>query len=132
MRTLALTTALLAFSSPASAGPPPEGWQGALARASILCDTAEQLDSIFAAFEESPDQAKTSYVELFTLRNHRNEPTCAVTAIRHMTAGESSELGTVDIEGSKFRGWAVHVRNRSGDGYYLYLESERHYIDKMI
>jgi hypothetical protein len=132
MRRFLLTAALLALTSPVAAGPPPEGWQGPLTRASILCDTAEQLVSIFDAFEAGPDEAKSRYVELFTLRNARNEPTCAVTAIRHMTAGESSELGLIEIDGSRFRGWAVHVRNRSGSGYYLYLESERHYLDKMI
>lgn len=110
------------FYAAAFAGPPPVGWQGGFGRASIVCDTAEQLQSIVDAFATSTEAAKQRFGELFALRNAVNEPTCAVTAIRRFTAGESIDLGIITMNGTAFHGWSVNIINRNGTGYYLYLE----------
>jgi hypothetical protein len=131
-KALFLAAAATFFTGTAHAGPPPEGWEGGFSRASILCDTNDQLKSIVAAFNEGVDAAQSRYTELFAKMNARHEPTCAVTAIRSSVTGETSDLGIFEVAGATFHGWSIHVANAAGDGYYLYLEPAKRPIDNMI
>jgi hypothetical protein len=124
--------AAVALAGSAYAEPPPKGYQGGFERASILCDTQEQLQSIIDAFSVSAEAAQARYAELFATMNEKREPTCAVTAIRTAVTGEAIELGTFEVEGSEFRGWSVHIENAAGEGYYLYLESSKAQLMKTI
>jgi hypothetical protein len=132
MRRHIIAASAIALASSAYAGPPPKGYQGGFERASILCDTAEQLQSIIDAFELGPEAAQARYGELFATMNEKREPTCAVTAIRTATTGDATELGTFEIDGTEFRGWSVHIANDAGEGYYLYLESPKVQLMKTI
>jgi len=118
-----LIAAALLVSASANAQPPPQGWVGALAQPSILCDTSAQVRSIVDAFETGTDAGKDRLVQLFQQMNNRHEPTCAVVAIQLAMTAESTDLGRVKIAGNDLFGWIIHVKNQSGDGYYLYLES---------
>jgi hypothetical protein len=127
-----LTTALLALASPAAAGPPSAGFRDILAPASILCDTTEQLTTIFTALEIGPEEAQTKYIELYATLNDKREPTCAVTIVRRIMVGESTPLGRVEISGATFQAWSVHVTNARGEGFYLHLEQVGPKLSQMI
>ena len=123
MKVPVLAAAALLLAAPANAQPPRQGWVGALSEPSILCDTSAQVQSIVDAFEAGTDAGKARLVQLFKLMNSKHEPTCAVVAVKVAKAGGSKTLGHVKIAGTDFYGWIVHVENRVGEGYYLYLES---------
>jgi hypothetical protein len=123
MKLPVLAAAAVLIGAPVVAQPPPSGWVGPLTQPSILCDTSEQLQSIVDAFEESAEAGKQRLVELFNLMNSRQEPTCAVVAIQMARTSGSTDLGRLSIAGADVYGWILHVENRVGEGYFLYLES---------
>lgn len=127
-----LAASAMLLAGAAYAGPPPQGYQGGFKRASILCDTQEQLQSIISAFDESVGAAQARYSELFAKRNEKSEPTCAFAAVRVAVTGESRDLGTFEIDGSEFRAWSVHIKNLAGEGYYLHLERTKDLLMKTI
>jgi len=90
---------------------------------SILCDTKDQLQSIVDAFDRGVDAGQARYNVLYGIQNGKHEPVCAITALRNIVAGESVDMGTLSFAGGAIHGWAVHVGNGAGDGYYLFLES---------
>jgi hypothetical protein len=116
----------------AHAGPPPKGWEGGFSRASILCDTNDQLKSIVAAFDDGVDAAQARYAQFFSTMNAKHEPTCAVTNIQSSVTTETSDLGVFEVGHESFHGWSVHVVNSAGEGFYLYLEPAKRAIDNMI
>ena len=123
MERLKLSIAALALlCGTALAEPPPVGWTGAFSRVSFLCDTAEQLQSIVDAFAVSTETARLRFGELYALKNGKSEPTCAATAIRSFTAGESIDHGVIQMGAASYHGWSVNVVNSAGAGWYLYLE----------
>ena len=132
LRHMLAASAMLVIAGAAQAGPPPQGYQGGFERASILCDTQEQLQSIVEAFDESVGAAQARYSELFAKRNEKSEPTCAFAAVRVAVTGESRDLGTFEIDGSEFRAWSVHIKNLAGEGYYLHLERTKDLLMKTI
>jgi hypothetical protein len=119
---LAMAVSLLLAVS-AEAQPPPQGWIGALSKPSILCDTSAQVQSIVEAFAHGTDAGAARFFEFFRLMNAKHEPTCAIVTVSVAETGESQTLGHLRIGGGDFYGWILHVENRVGDGYYLYLES---------
>src|SRR5690348_9994261 len=123
MRVPLVAAAVLIMAGAASAQPPPQGWVGALATPSILCDTSAQVRSIVDAFGTGADAGKDRFAQLFKVMNTKHEPTCAVVSIQLAQTADSSSLGHVTINGSDLFAWIVHVKNQTGDGYYLYLES---------
>ncbi len=122
MKTAQFFAAVALCAAPASAQPPPLGWTGAFATPSILCDTRAQLQSIVDAFGEGAEAGAARFDELFSLPNHRHEPTCAITSVLGV-ALETTELGLLSFGDSELYGWMIHVRNDAGSGFYLYLES---------
>jgi len=127
---LAISAILLAGT--ANAGPPPNGWEGGFSRASVVCDTKEQLQSIVAAFDQGVEAAQSRYIQLFATMNARHEPTCAVTAVGTSVTRETADLGMFEVGRKSFHGWSIHVANDAGDGYYLYLEPSHRELDNMI
>jgi hypothetical protein len=123
MKVVQLIAAAALFAAPANAQPPPQGWVGALAKPSILCDTSAQLQSIVDAFERSVEAGTARFAELFRIKNQRREPTCAVVASPIVMNVGSSELGRLSFAGAELYGWILHVKNDGGEGYYLYLET---------
>lgn len=118
-----LLAAALLLAAPASAQPPPQGWVGALSEPSILCDTSAQVQSIVDAFQSGTDAGAARLLQFFQLMNAHHEPTCAIVAVQGAETGAADALGQVNIAGTDYFGWIVHVENRAGEGYYLYLES---------
>jgi hypothetical protein len=118
-----LAAALALSTAPAAAQPPISGAVSALPGPSIVCDTQAQLRSIVAAFELGAEAGEAKFVELFTLKNTRSEPTCAIMSIGAAMTVESTSLGMLDLAGGQVYGWIVHIANEVGDGYYLHLES---------
>ena len=123
MKTPVLAAAIVFLTAPANAQPPPQGWIGALSQPSILCDTSAQVQSIVDAFGTGTDAGKARLVQLFKQMNSKHEPTCAVVAVQAAQTAETRALGRVRIAGADVYGWIIHVENRVGEGYYLYLES---------
>jgi hypothetical protein len=117
----AAAAALIAV--PAAAQPPPKGWVGPLSTPSILCDTRAQVESIVDAFEQGTEAGTARFAELFQTMNNRQEPTCAIAALRTVVAVDSTDLGQLSIAGAELFGWIVHIQNGAGEGFYLYLES---------
>jgi hypothetical protein len=117
-----LAAAISLLAAPANAQPPSVGSVGALPT-SILCDTREQVHSILNAFEKGVEAGTSRFSELYRQINMRREPTCAVTSVGTAAATGSEELGPVSIGGGEVYAWIVHLKNGSGNAYYLYLES---------
>src|SRR4051812_19195393 len=132
MKVSLFAAAALLVAAPALAHPPPQGWVGALSKPSILCDTSAQVQSIVDAFSRGPDAGMARFIELFRLMNANHEPTCAIVTVSVAETGESQKLGHVKIGGGDFYGWILHVENRVGDGYYLYLESPAEALNNSI
>ena len=132
MKPHVLAVALTLCAAPAGAQPPPEGSISQISQPSILCDTSAQVQSIVDAFIRSPDQGAARFVQLFAMKNERQEPTCAVTVVPAALTAESIDLGKLDIDGQDVYGWIVHIRNDAGDGFYLHLESPRQALKNTI
>jgi hypothetical protein len=96
----AAVAALIAV--PAAAQPPPKGWVGPLSTPSILCDTRAQVESIVDAFEHGTEAGTARFAELFQTMNNRQEPTCAIAALRTVVAVDSTDLGQLSIAGESF------------------------------
>jgi hypothetical protein len=124
MRRLIFAAVAAGCAVAAQAQPPPRGSVAGFAQPSILCDTQEQLQSIVNALGESLEAGQARYLDFFKMMNAQHEPTCAIVPVRMAVTGETTDLGMLSIDGTDYRGWSVHVGNRAGYGYYLYLETK--------
>jgi hypothetical protein len=132
MRVLSIAAGAILLTASSHAQPPPQGWIGALAPPSILCDTSAEVQSIVDAFDEGADAGKARLLELYKLMNVNREPTCAVVEVKRAMTSESTELGRVKIADANYFGWIVHIKSGAAEGYYLYLETPQEALKNAI
>jgi hypothetical protein len=113
----AATVATAAFAAPPAVGL--QTFQG------ILCDTREQVQSLFDASKIDNGQGIIKvYLELNEQKDDKGEPACLLSPVRAIVDAVV-DLGTgFSYTGERIHGWAVQVHSGENTGWVLFGELE--------